>query len=284
MRALPTVVLAAVSLLAAACATADAAEPSPHDVGRVVARRPPPMPPPPRPVAAARVELTSASGARLPTFTHDGRTFVMGTRGERYKIRVRNPLSERVEVVVSVDGLDAIDGRPASRQKRGYVLEPFGALDIEGFRTSMDEVAAFRFSSVRDSYAAKKDLAENVGVIGVAVFRERPRPVVIAPRDEAPPRERHRAPARPAPAARGSGDDRAGLGTGFGERRRSVVSTTSFERASESPFSTATLRYDDRDGLVAAGVPVDPPVDGEAVLRRRAEPFPADRRFAEPPP
>ncbi len=37
----------------------------------------------------------------------------------------------------------------------------------------MDEVAAFRFGSVKNSYAGKKGDDRNVGVIGVAVFEER---------------------------------------------------------------------------------------------------------------
>jgi hypothetical protein len=36
----------------------------------------------------------------------------------------------------------------------------------------MSQVAAFRFGSVRDSYAARKGDAQNVGVIGVAFFAE----------------------------------------------------------------------------------------------------------------
>ncbi len=281
--ALAASALAAAALLAGACAHADASEPTAGDGERAGARRPAPTPTTRRPLATARVELTSASGSRLPTFSQEGRTFVLGSKGERYKIRVRNPSSERVEAVVSVDGLDAIDGRPASREKRGYVIAPFGSIEIEGFRTSMDEVAAFRFSSVRGSYAARKGQAENVGVVGVALFHERPRPVVVAPRSDEGGSGRRRAEAAPAPAARGAGEDRSGLGTGFGERRTSLVTNTSFERESSAPFSVVSLRYDDREGLVAAGVIVEPPPDVEAEVRRRAEPFPADRRFAEPP-
>lgn len=279
MRVLPKFALLLVCSFAAACADAVAAEPAPHDVG---ARVRPPMPRPPVVAPApARVELTSGAGSRLPTFEHDGRTYVLGSRGDRYKIRVHNPTGERVEAVISVDGLDAVDGRPASKDKRGYVIEPFGTLDVEGFRTSMSEVAAFRFSSVRDSYASRKGKGENVGVVGVLLFRERPRPV-IAPRGDAP--------AAPAPGAGAPSDGRAraaerpGLGTGFGERRSSAVVETSFERASDSPASRITLRYDDREGLIAAGVLPDTPRDPEVVVRHRAEPFPADRRFAEPPP
>lgn len=101
----------------------------------------------------------------------DGNTYVIGEPGERYDILLKNETSRRVEVVVSVDGLDVLDGRPASVQKRGYVIPGHGSVRIEGWRTSMNQVAAFRFASVSRSYAAMKHgNTRNVGVIGVAVF------------------------------------------------------------------------------------------------------------------
>ncbi|MCC6648465.1 MAG: hypothetical protein IT374_23210 [Polyangiaceae bacterium] len=279
MRTTSLLPLLLVSLLAVACADASASEPSPEVAGARARRPPPPHPPI---SARARVEVVRASGARLPTFEHEGRTYVEGVRGERYKIRVSNPTGERVEAVVSVDGLDAIDGRSASRDKRGYVIEPFGTLELEGFRTSRSEVAAFRFSSVRDSYAARKGQPDDVGVIGVLLFRER---APIVQRAEPPrPSAAPRAGSGARSEERGRADDRPGLGTSFGERRSSRVVDTAFVRDSAAPFARHTLRYDDRDGLVAAGVIPERREEPEIAVRRRAEPFPMDRRFAEPPP
>lgn len=62
----------------------------------------------------------------------------------------------RLEVVLSVDGLDVLDGGPASFRKRGYVVPSHGQISVDGFRQSTDAVAAFRFSSVRESYANQK--------------------------------------------------------------------------------------------------------------------------------
>ncbi len=86
---------------------------------------------------------------------------------------MHNQTNERFEVVLSVDGLDVIDGRDAGYGKRGYLVEAYNTIEIEGFRQSADAVAAFRFGSVRDSYAARTGSARNVGVIGAAVFGER---------------------------------------------------------------------------------------------------------------
>lgn len=98
---------------------------------------------------------------------------LIGRVGERYLIVLRNQSDARLEFVASVDGLDVIDGRPAALNKPGYVIAPGQTMRIEGFRRSLAQVAAFRFSSVKDSYAQKKyGDATNVGVIGVAVFSE----------------------------------------------------------------------------------------------------------------
>ena len=46
-------------------------------------------------------------------------------------------------------------------------------MTIDGWRTSMSTVAAFRFSEIQDSYADRKGKGRNVGVIGVAFFGEK---------------------------------------------------------------------------------------------------------------
>ncbi len=119
------------------------------------------------------VRVTDGSGSSLPTFVGNGRTLVQGEMGQRYMIEIENHSSSRFEAVVTVDGLDVIDGKAGTLSKRGYLVQPFATVEIDGFRQSMDQVAAFRFGSVRGSYAAGKGGARNVGVIGVAFFAER---------------------------------------------------------------------------------------------------------------
>jgi len=120
------------------------------------------------------VGVRDQSGRLLPGLIVGERWFVVGEEGRRYSIAVRNQSDFRLEVVLSVDGLDVIDGRPASVRKRGYVIDPRRTLVVEGFRQSAEAVAAFRFSPVRESYAQEKYRnTRNVGVIGVAIFNER---------------------------------------------------------------------------------------------------------------
>jgi hypothetical protein len=119
------------------------------------------------------VGLKDPIGFFYPGLNVGDRWFVVGREGRRYSIALQNKSDFRLEVVLSVDGLDVLDGRKASIQKRGYILAPHASLKIEGFRQSSDAVAAFRFGPVRESYAAEKyHQTGNVGVIGVAIFNE----------------------------------------------------------------------------------------------------------------
>ena len=245
-----------------------------------------------------RLEVLDEAGRSLPAFSHEARSYVLGTLGQRYLLRLRNDGPRRVEAVVSVDGRDVIDGGPAGWRKRGYLLDPGGEVVIDGFRLTEATVAAFRFSSVPRSYAALMGDARDVGIIGVAVFteRERPRlpsvvrPLREAPRPEAAPGSPGEARGDAAPSARRAergAAQRPGLGTEFGEEHDSLVQRVSFERASTRPDALLAVRYDDREGLLAAGVDVDDnrwARHGEVRLRETAEPFRRGGGFAEPPP
>jgi hypothetical protein len=139
-----------------------------------------------RPEAGGYQVEALVDGSPTQTFWHEGETFVLGHLGERYTIRVSNHTSRRVEVVVSVDGRDVIDGKPGDfARKSGYLVPAWGQVEIDGWRLSQEQAAAFRFSSVADSYATRMGSARNVGVIGVAIFPERvyrppPRPIYPA--------------------------------------------------------------------------------------------------------
>jgi hypothetical protein len=301
---LSVVVLAGLTACASGSAYADApcADPpsAPCSPPRPAVQRRPPA------AQSPRIEVVDEGNSPLPTFGQNGRTYVLGAVGTRYLVRVVNPTPARVEAVISVDGIDAVDGRPASTTKRGYIVPAWGNVTIDGWRTSMDSVAAFRFSSVRDSYAGRTGHDRNVGVIGVAFFRERPRPVwrpqaniakgapSPAPSPASPPAARSSADmgsgaggaggASTQSAPKAEAAERPGLGTEFGEAHSSSVEEVTFARAESTPMTVAQLWYDDRDGLVARGISV-PPRDAreaEIELRESAQPF--AERFAQPPP
>ena len=122
---------------------------------------------------AITISVRDSGGSPLEAVKVGDRTLVVGQAGQRYSIVLTNNTSHRFEAVGTVDGLDVINGKPGTFDNRGYVLLPFATLEIEGFRTSTQQVAAFRFAAVPDSYAAQTGSARNVGVIGLAFFSER---------------------------------------------------------------------------------------------------------------
>ena len=237
-------------------------------------------------------------GVPAPTFFQGGETYVLGELGARYTLRILNHTGRRIEAVASVDGRDVVDGHAADfRNKRGYLVPAWGQVDIDGWRLSRAEVAAFRFSSVADSYAARTGSAREVGVIGAAIFperylpRPRPRPLELPytdPRASSPPypeRERypdadgladeggaraeHRsakgaADAAPAPSAAapgpvGGGAATSGAGRGYAESSRRPGLGTEFGEAVGSSVREVTfVRERERPGR-RAGRPLQRP-------------------------
>jgi len=244
------------------------------------------------PQTRAAVEIVDRTEGRvLPIYWHDGRRYVVGKPGNEYAIRVRNGASGRILAVMSVDGVNVITGDTASSQQSGYVLSPYENAEIAGWRTSLSHTAAFYFTSLPDSYAARTGRPDNVGVIGVAVFVERTRPIALGDlrrKDAAVDEERTAqapAPSSPAAAARNetagalAREQQSRLGTGYGRSEASYASYTQFERATQTPVETIAIYYDSYENLLAQGVPVAP----QPLARLRPNPFPDGGRFVPDP-
>ena len=224
-------------------------------------------------VAAVPVDievLDRKTGRILPMYWHDGDRHIAGEPGREYEIRLRNRDECRVLAVTSVDGVNVISGRTASPAQSGYVLDSWDLVEIDGWRKSMDEVAAFYFTALPDSYAARTGRPDDVGVIGIALFRER---VALNLR-----RDDRAWPDSPAPAAEASSGaaksapEEERLGTGHGRRLDSGAVYTSFDRASSTPDEVVRIYYDSRRNLVARGI-LPQPYDRYA--RQQPDPFPA---------
>jgi hypothetical protein len=200
--------------------------------------------------AGGQVELgvfDRAQGRRLPVYWHDGRAYVAGAPGNEYSLKLRNRSGEPLLAVVSVDGVNVVTGENARPRQSGYVLPPGGSVEILGWRKSLTQTAAFYFTDLADSYASRTGRAENVGVIGVAVFRKKP----ASPPPDALGRAEQGAAARAPHAA-------SELGTGHGRREHSPAHYVEFERASRAPAEIITLYYDSRRNLLARGVLREP--------------------------
>ncbi len=137
------------------------------------------------------------TGQPLTVWRDHGRPVVAGRPGARYALRLTNTSGQRVLAVVAIDGVNVITGETARPDQRGYVFDPGQRYDITGWRKSDRDVAPFEFTALADSYAARTGRPLDVGVIGVAVFRERPaevaamdvRPVAGPVAPAAPPAE-----------------------------------------------------------------------------------------------
>jgi hypothetical protein len=221
-----------------------------------------------------------SEGRRLPVYWHEGRAWIVGKPGNEYQIAVRNRRGEDLLAVMSVDGINVISGETADLRQGGYVLSPGYALDVKGWRKSLERTAAFYFTEIHDSYAARTGRPDHVGVIGIALFqRKRPelRPYDIAPYSRrSAPQASDQAGSSAAPAeshaeSHAFREDRdAKLGTGHGRSETSHARYTQFERASSTPADTITIYYDSYRNLVARGVIRGP---------RPYEPGPAPRPF-----
>ena len=261
------------------------------------------------------VAVVDEYGSPLPTYRQGASTWVEGVYGRRYSVQVHNHSAERVEAVVTVDGRDVISGDVGDfTAQRGYVIDPYGSVTVEGFRQSQAQVASFRFTRPGDSYSARRGTPGNLGVIGVAVFPEEAALHTATPpppprrawwgrgedRERDAPSMRKMAPAeasaeglraddgaaapsgsagsvyQPAPSRPRAGN----LGTQYGEARHSSTVETPFRRRdAATPAAILGVYYDDHEGLVARGILPDapPPIASP-------QPFPNAQRFAPPPP
>jgi len=232
-------------------------------------------------------------GTALTVYMKDGRRYIVGTPGHEYAVRIRNCTGERILAVTSVDGVNVVSGETASPEQSGYVIDPYGSVEIVGWRKSLERTASFYFTDLRDSYAARTGRPGNVGVIGVAIFKEKQPPISYrAPRekiaaDAAAPRAEAPAPATNAESAAAQANERddaqrAGalakqLGTGHGRNEASYAQRVNFERATSYPAETVAIQYDRRENLIAMGVLPSP-----RYAQRTPDPFPGMRFVPDP--
>lgn len=246
-----------------------------------------------QPTLAARLVDVSivnrSTGERLTPYRHDGRLYVTGTPGDSYFVELKSRQGERVLTVLSVDGINVLTGQTAATLQSGYVIDGWQSYGISGWRKSMDDVAQFVFTALPNSYAARTGRPGNVGVIGVAVYREKPvpQPIALAPQSPSPWRGESRSQASDEAVASGiakkAESDVAGrqsaaagalaerradrsesladiesksmkLGTGHGQREHSPTRYTEFVRQSDTPDEIVTIYYDSRANLVARGI------------------------------
>ena len=210
------------------------------------------------------VEVISDGGTALLTIPHKEmwkgdtriiKKFLEAKKGENYGIVIRNMTSERIGVVVSVDGRNIISGKRSDLRSTEdmYLVNSYDQGRYEGWRTDKDTVHKFFFTDPGDSYSIRTfNDASAMGVIAVAVYREKDRP---QPRDEM--KKMERSPAAPQSDRTGSAKSMAAVeeraGTGFGDRQYSPTVRVAFE-PEPTPVQKTLVKYEWREVLCKKGI------------------------------
>ncbi|HET8646794.1 MAG TPA: hypothetical protein VFO85_14965 [Vicinamibacteria bacterium] len=235
-------------------------------------------------------------GATVPLYAAtdgSGRRYVEARRGARYTLRLVNRTGERVAALITVDGLNVISGerQPVTQRGRMYVLDPWESADIQGWRTSLDDVRRFTFVDEQASYAARAGKATaRMGWIEMAVYRERQRytwrspdvttqdaPSAGAPTPALETRSREEGAAKAQGRDAESGARRSYPGTGWGERVHDSVRLVDFEPEAH-PAERITVRYEYASALRALGI-----LPWQSTRDRLRERERGQAGFAQPP-
>jgi hypothetical protein len=194
------------------------------------------------------------SGASLAMTYYRGEYWVAGRPGARYAIEIRNHEAGRMLAVTSVDGVNVLSGETAAWNQSGYVFTSGERYQISGWRKSDSQVAAFVFTASPNSYAERTGRPANVGVIGIALFKERPaQPQYITRESDSLRPDSRVAGNRSAPVASPT-PLAPKLGTAHGEREDSFVARTQFERLQSEPNEVIRIHYDSQQNLLAMGI------------------------------
>lgn len=115
-------------------------------------------------------------GTKHETYKN-GHPFITANLGERYSLRIHNPLPVQVAVNLTIDGINSINGKPCRPDDGSkWIIDPYSYITIRGWQVSGADARRFYFTNKEASYASwrsnswGKDLSVNCGVIGSAYF------------------------------------------------------------------------------------------------------------------
>jgi hypothetical protein len=206
-----------------------------------------------------RIEIIAEDGSTLAVTpfsdfrsgpTQVIKKYLEARKGLNYSIAVRNMTSDRIGVVIAVDGRNIITGKQSDlkNSEQMYVIDGNGYARLDGWRTDDSTVHKFYFTTVPDSYSVRTfNDTSAMGVIAMAAYREKERPKPVYR-----PYKSGNAPA-PAAAEKSmrskaatSRDESAG--TGFGDAQYAPVVRVEFEPEA-SPLVKTLVKYEWREVL-----------------------------------
>lgn len=210
-------------------------------------------------------------GSPAKEYLHDNKYYIEGREGSAFSIRMKNNSGQRALFIPTVDGLSVMNGKEASFKSRGYIIDAYQSVTIDGWRTSDDKIAEFFFSSASQSYANKMGKAGNLGVIGCAVFKEKPTTrdpewlmcngtgIASLGKMDLSGSDNTIMLCASQLDYSGTTTTTKGLGTGFGQEKYSPVIKVQFEKE-DYPVATFSIYYNTRENLKAMGVEFKKPL------------------------
>ncbi len=212
---------------------------------------------------AVGIEIVSDAGSVFQTIPHDDfwkggthvfKKYLEARKGEQYGIIIRNKTSERIGVVIAVDGRNIISGKQSNlgANENMYIVNAGETAQYNGWRTSREQVHRFYFTDTADSYTVRTFADSSaMGVIAAAIYKEKIQPQVFQ-------EEQREKSAAGAPSAKKSMNaDRAlaeeSAGTGFGDAQYSPVITVQFD-PERTPMQKTIVKYEWRDVLCRKGI------------------------------
>jgi hypothetical protein len=212
----------------------------------------------------ATVEVVSESGSTFLSIPHRDfskggtriiKKYLEARKGESYGIVIHNMTSDRIGVVIAVDGRNIISGRKSflRNSEEMYIVDGYEHATYEGWRTDSDTVHRFYFTDTADSYSVRTfEDSTAMGVIAVAVYREKDRPQPLYQSKRSQP-----SPAAPSAGSLGAGKSEASrdesAGTGFGDKQYSPTVKVAFEPGS-IPVQKTFVKYEWREVLCKKGI------------------------------
>ena len=125
--------------------------------------------------ATRQYEITIRPLGRNPAdeYFHNGAVWIEGREGNNYTIELTNRSNVCSLFILSVDGLDVLEGKPAGLNSQGYVIPAGNTVSVPGWKVNDQQAAEFYFSRSRESYVNSiGGSTANTGVIGAMVFSE----------------------------------------------------------------------------------------------------------------
>lgn len=178
------------------------------------------------------------------------RRYVIAKPNEPFRVRIYNPYNRRIGVVIAIDGRNIISGKQShlKSHERMYLLNPYQTQEFNGWRTGKNQINTFYFTSKDNSYAAHRGDESAMGVIAVAVFHEKLKPITTP--------QPHNDPSygnngfRPFTKSHSS---RRGPGTGIGAGSWSPSHEVLFT-AKKQPSQKIFIKYEWRKSLCQKGI------------------------------